>query len=85
MSGSQGTAVILTALGLEYDAVRAQLTDFKVHVHRSGTRYELGRLTDASTGWEVVLAEMGEGNHAAATLTGQAIDTFNPDLVLLVG
>jgi nucleoside phosphorylase len=85
MSRRQGRAVILTALGLEYDAVRGRLTDLKLHVHRSGTRYELGRLTDAGSGWEVVLAEIGEGNQAAATLTGQAIDTFDPDLVMFVG
>jgi nucleoside phosphorylase len=81
----QGRAVILTALGLEYDTVRAWLTDLQLQVHRSGTRYERGRLTDADAPWEVVLAEIGAGNQTAATLTGQAIDTFDPDLVLFVG
>jgi adenosylhomocysteine nucleosidase len=84
MSEWHGRAVILTALAHEYDAVRAQLTDLRRHVHGSGTRYEIGRLTDTSPGWEVVLAEIGEGNQAAATLTGQSIDTFDPDLVLFV-
>jgi nucleoside phosphorylase len=85
MGGRQGRAVILTALALEYDAVRAHVTDLHPYVHRSGTRYELGQLSDAGSGWEVVLAEIGEGNQIAATLTGQAIDTFDPDLVLFVG
>jgi nucleoside phosphorylase len=85
MTGWHRRAVILTALGLEYDAVRAQLANLKLAVHRSGTRYELGQLTDASPGWEVVLAEIGEGNQAAAALTGQATETFDPDLVLFVG
>jgi nucleoside phosphorylase/tetratricopeptide (TPR) repeat protein len=85
MAERPGRAVILTALGLEYDAVRAWLTDPQLQVHRSGTRYERGRLTDADAAWEVVLAEIGAGNQAAATLTSQAIDTFDPDLVLFVG
>jgi hypothetical protein len=54
MSRRHGRAVILTALGLEYDAVRRRLTDLKLHVHRSGTRYELGRPTDVGWGWEVI-------------------------------
>jgi nucleoside phosphorylase len=85
MAERQGRAVILTALDLEYQAVRAWLTDLQLRVHRSGTRYELGRLSNAEAAWEIVLAEIGEGNQAAATLTGQAIDTFDPGLVLFVG
>jgi nucleoside phosphorylase len=85
MSGRHGRAVILTALAPEYDAVRLHITNLHPYVHRSGTRYELGRLSDAGSGWEVVLAEIGEGNQVAATLTGQAIDTFDPDLVMFVG
>jgi nucleoside phosphorylase len=85
MNERPGRAVILTALGLEYEAVRACLTTTRLQVHRSGTRYELGRLEDTGSAWEVVLAEIGEGNQGAAALTGQAIGTFNPDLVLFVG
>ena len=35
--------VILTALDLEYQAVRGHLTDPRVHRHTAGTRFELGR------------------------------------------
>jgi nucleoside phosphorylase len=85
MSEWHGRAVILTALAHEYDAVRAQLTDLRRHVHGAGTRYEVGRLRDTSPGWEVVSAEIGEGNQIAAAVTGQSIDAFDPDLVLFVG
>jgi len=85
MGGRQGRAVILTALGFEYDAIRTWLDEPKSKVHPSGTRYEIGQLTDPEPAWEVVLAEIGEGNQAAAALTGQAIDAFNPNLVLFVG
>jgi hypothetical protein len=69
MDGPQGRAVILTALGLEYDAVRAWLAEPRRVVHPSGTRYEIGRLTDPTAAWEVAIAEIGEGNQAAAALT----------------
>lgn len=85
MGEQQGRAVILTALGIEYDAVRAWLAQPRGMVHASGTRYEIGQLADPSPAWEVVLAEIGEGNQAAAVLTGQAIDAFNPHVVLFVG
>jgi nucleoside phosphorylase len=85
MDERRGRAVILTALGDEYDAVRAWVVNPQLQVHRSGTRYEFGPLNDPGSGWEVVLVEIGEGNQAAAVLTSQAIDTFDPDLVLFVG
>jgi nucleoside phosphorylase len=85
MAEQHGRAVILTALGLEYAAVRTWLADPQPVVHPTGTRYAVGRLTDPGSAWEVALAEIGEGNQAAATLTTQAIDTFHPDVVLFVG
>jgi nucleoside phosphorylase len=85
MAGKQGLAVIITALGLEYKAVRAWLADPRREVGSSGTRYELGRLNDSGSLWELALVEIGEGNPAAAALTTQAIDRFNPDIVLFVG
>jgi nucleoside phosphorylase len=85
MDERRGRAVILTALGVEYDAVRAWVVNPQLQVHGSGTRYEFGPLKDTGSGWEVVLVEIGEGNQAAAVMTSQAIDTFDPDLVLVVG
>lgn len=50
--------VILTALGLEYDAVRAHLADTRQHTDANGTRYEIG--TPRSGAGRVALALIGE-------------------------
>jgi nucleoside phosphorylase len=76
--------VVLTALGLEYDAVRAHLTDTRQHTDANGTRYEIGRLRSGRPG-RVALALIGEGNLAAAAATSRAIGEFTPRAVLFVG
>jgi hypothetical protein len=78
MDERRGRAVILTALGVEYDAVRSWVVNPERQIHHFGTRYEVGPLKDPGSAWEVVLAEIGEGNQAAAVLPSQAIDTFDP-------
>jgi adenosylhomocysteine nucleosidase len=75
--------VILTALGLEYEKVRAGLRDLRTHVHPAGTRFEIGRLDPA--GCLVALALTGKGNLPAATLTERAITEFSPAAVIFVG
>ncbi len=75
--------VVVTALDLEYDAVRAHLTDPRPHTDRHGTRYEIGRLRMGAC--RIALALIGEGNLAAAALTGRAIEEFRPRALLLVG
>ncbi|MFI6294626.1 purine phosphorylase [Nonomuraea sp. NPDC050790] len=73
--------VILTALDLEYQAVRRHLTDPRVHRHTAGTRFELGRLG----GRRVGLGLVGKGNHPAAVITERAIAAFSPSALLFVG
>jgi adenosylhomocysteine nucleosidase len=75
--------VILTALNLEYIAVRAKLSDIRVERHPTGTRFEVGNLGDPDR--LVALALVGKGNHPAAVLTERAIAEFNPRAVLFVG
>jgi adenosylhomocysteine nucleosidase len=75
--------VILTALSLEYDEVRAGLRDHATTIHPSGTRFEIGRLKPA--GCLVALALTGMGNLPAATLTERAIAHFSPAAVIFVG
>jgi 8-oxo-dGTP diphosphatase len=75
--------VILTALDLEYAAVRKTLTDLEVHWHPAGTRFEVGRL--ASGGSPVVLGLTGKGNQHAAVLAERAISEFDPLVLLFVG
>lgn len=43
--------VILTALDLEYQAVRRHLTDLDVRRHPAGTRFEVGRLAAEGKKW----------------------------------
>ncbi|MFD7679194.1 SAV_2336 N-terminal domain-related protein [Streptomyces sp. NPDC060187] len=82
-AGPPPTAVILTALSLEYDAVRAHLTDVETLVGPRGTRAERGRLPGAP--WYVALAQTGMGNAAAAALTERVITWLSPDALFLVG
>ncbi|MGC4761259.1 purine phosphorylase [Micromonospora sp. DT46] len=75
--------VILTALDLEYQAVREKLTDPQLHRHRAGTRFEIGWLADRR--YRVALGLVGKGNHPAAVLAERAIAEFDPVAVLFVG
>ncbi|MFF0226749.1 5'-methylthioadenosine/S-adenosylhomocysteine nucleosidase [Streptomyces sp. NPDC004629] len=77
------TVLVLTALALEYAAVRAHVTERRERVHAGGTRVEVGRLPGCS--WQVVTAELGEGARTAAALTGPLIDWLRPRAVLFVG
>lgn len=78
------TIAVLTALPLEYRAVRDHLpaTETRVHPYY-GTRAEVGRLP--GTPWWVALLELGEGTLTAATLTERVLTWFAPQAVLFVG
>jgi adenosylhomocysteine nucleosidase len=75
--------VILTALDLEYRAVRDTLTDLRLRPHPAGTRFEVGRIDGSNC--RVALVLVGKGNHPAAVLTERAIAEFDPAAVLFVG
>jgi nucleoside phosphorylase/7-cyano-7-deazaguanine synthase in queuosine biosynthesis len=80
-----GVAVVLTAQGLECDAVLAHLTNRKERLHPDGTVYEVGRLDMPTGWWEVVVAEIGEGNETAGAETERAVAFFRPRVILFVG
>ncbi|MFF9346412.1 purine phosphorylase [Streptomyces sp. NPDC014734] len=75
--------VMLTALNLEYKAVRRKLTNPQVHRHERGTRFEVG--TVPGTSCRVALGLTNKGNHPAAVLAERAIQEFSPVAVLFVG
>lgn len=75
--------VILTALDVEYQAVRARMSALHAHRHRAGTRYEVGLLPDGEC--RAALGLTGVGNQAAAALAERAIAEFSPVAILFVG
>lgn len=82
---SPATAVILTALPVEYNAVRSRLGPYRLVRLAGGTRFEAGQFQGTYLDWKVAVAEIGEGNIGAAVATAKAIEHFDPDLVLFVG
>lgn len=83
-SASPRRAVILTALPVEFNAVRAHLTDHHEEVHR-GTVYETGIFSADGQVWEVGIVEIGAGNNSAAFEAERAITRFDPGVALFVG
>ena len=83
---SPNRASILTALPVEYNAVRGFLTEINEETHKFGTVYERGNFRDSiGTVWEVALVEIGVGNVNAAVEAERAIAHFNPSISFLVG
>jgi adenosylhomocysteine nucleosidase len=78
-----GPVVVLTALDLEYRAVRRHLTGIRPHVHPMGTRFEIGRVRGGSH--QIVLALVGKGTHPTATIAERAMGEFDPAAILFCG
>ncbi|MFF4570272.1 5'-methylthioadenosine/S-adenosylhomocysteine nucleosidase [Streptomyces sp. NPDC001410] len=84
MPQTKPTVLILTALALEYTAVRAYIEEREERSHPdNGTFVEVGRLP--GTSWQVAAAELGEGSRSAAALTSSLIGWLRPQAVLFVG
>ncbi|MFJ5805957.1 purine phosphorylase [Streptomyces sp. NPDC093093] len=80
---SQDLVVILTALNLEYQAVRQRMASPQVHRHERGTRFEVG--ATPGTSCRIALALTNKGNHSSAVIAERAIQEFSPVAVLFVG
>ncbi len=78
-------AVILTALSVEYLAVRAHLSERREEVHTQGTVYERGQFLAEGQSWEVGIVEVGPGNPSAAVEAERAIAYFSLDVIFFVG
>ena len=78
--------VILTALPVEFDAVKLFLSETVEKIHpETQTIYELGKFNADGKVWEVGLAEIGAGNAGAAAEAERAIAFFKPQVILFVG
>ncbi|MEG4113862.1 MULTISPECIES: 5'-methylthioadenosine/S-adenosylhomocysteine nucleosidase [unclassified Microcoleus] len=78
-------AVILTALPVEYMAVRTHIADLREEMHPQGTIYERGKFVANATSWEVGIVEVGAGNASAGVEAERAIAYFNPSVIFFVG
>lgn len=78
---SRRRALILTAIPLEYKAVRFHLHDLQPVTLPQGTRYEGGRFEE----WDVLLGEVGMGGPNAALEAERAINYFRPEVAFFVG
>jgi nucleoside phosphorylase len=79
------TAVIITALALEADAVCEHLTEITEEAHGKGTLYSVGSFDDSGQRWRIAIVVAGQGNPTAAAEVERAIQYFNPSVILLVG
>jgi nucleoside phosphorylase len=78
-------AVILTALSVEFEAVREFLPDSQIVHHPAGNIYEQGTFQGNGRTWMVGIAEVGMGDSGAALETERAISFFDPQVILFVG
>jgi adenosylhomocysteine nucleosidase len=75
--------VILTALDLEFRAVRSHLSGPQTWRHPEGTLFETGRMN--RTGRSIAVARTGQGNTPTALIAERAIGMFRPRALLFVG
>ena len=78
-------ALILTAIPLEYNAIREHLIIIGTKKHPSGNIFEIGKITLDGTDWEICLGQTGQHNIAAAIETERGITLFNPHIAMFVG
>ena len=78
-------AVILTALPVEYVAVRDHLANLREEMHPQGTIYERGKFFANGNWWEVGIVDVGAGNAGAGVEAERAIAYFQPSIILFVG
>ena len=82
---AERTAIVLTALPLEYVAVRDRLPSGNERRSSSGARYLETVLSGRDVRWAVYVFEIGMGNAGTASLVSHAVDEFDADLVIFVG
>lgn len=81
---NQYTAIIVTALPVEYIAARAHLYGLREETYE-GTVYEIGSFQGRDAHWEILLAEIGAGGNRAALEAERAIRYFEPSVAIFLG
>lgn len=77
--------LIVTALTVEREAIRAYLGDVRVE-RRGRTTADLGRFeVEGRDAYNVAVIETGSGNIDASVATSQALHDLSPGLVMMVG
>ncbi|MEU5893518.1 nucleosidase [Streptomyces sp. NPDC047461] len=80
------TAVVITALGVESQAVVEHFTPGSRPLREAdGTVYEIGTFHGDHGPWTVPLVEAGQGNTSAGIELDRAVRVFAPEVVLFVG
>lgn len=77
--------LILTAIPVEYKAIREKLTNLEEIETPDGTIFEKGIFTIPEKELEVVIGQCGMGNINSAIYTERAIKATNPSLVIFCG
>jgi len=76
--------VILTALDVEYLAVKRHFLNLKEKSHKSSI-YEIAKFETNKIIWTICLAKAGRGNSKTGIMTERVINYFKPNLVIFVG
>jgi nucleoside phosphorylase len=78
--------LIQTALGLEFKAVRAFISDIFPDFHPvTNSIYDRGSYRNGQSAYEVLLCETAVGNNRASDETSRALEYFSPDYAFFVG
>ena len=81
---STGRAVILTAIEVEFMAVREHLDGIHEEEYH-GSIYERGNFSADRRTWDVLIGQIGAGNSASAVAVERAVRYFDPEVILFVG
>lgn len=79
------SALILTAIPPEYEAVMEQLRATGTSTDRHGNVYTHAIFGEGRNVWNIAILQAGPGNDMAAVLTTHGIHHVAPDLVMLIG
>ena len=77
--------VVVTALPVEYAAMRQHLDQLDEVLHDRGSVYETGTLQAKGGTVTIALLEVGRGTEGAAVEVERAIEYFSPSAIVLVG